>query len=60
MKYGELTLHKKNGEICGKVKVSLKIDIPEEMMQMLVDDISKGVENWAQRIIISKNNGKES
>ena len=45
MTEGILTLHQKSGDVVGKVKVKLKFDIPEEMMQMLVRDISKACEH---------------
>lgn len=56
MQHGELTLRKKSGVVIGTIKVSLRFDIPEEMMKMLVSDISKGVEHWADRIILNSNN----
>lgn len=56
MQHGELVLHQKSGEVIGKVKVSMKIDLPDEMMQLLVNDISKGVEHWAGRIIMYSHN----
>ena len=56
MQHGELTLHQKSGDVIGKVRVSLKFDIPEQMMQMLVSDISKAVEHWSSRIIVNSHN----
>ena len=56
MKHGELTLHQKSGEVVGKVKVKLNFDIPEQMMQMLIGDISKAVEHWSERIIVNSHN----
>lgn len=51
MQHGELTLRKKSGIVLGTVKVSLRFDIPEEMMKMLVNDISKGVEKWQDKVL---------
>ena len=56
MKHGELTLRQKSGNVVGTVNVSLRFDIPEEMMQMLVTGISKAVEHWADRIIVNSHN----
>lgn len=56
MQHGELTLRKKSGVVIGSVKVKLNFDIPDEMMQLLINDISKGVEHWADRIIFNSHN----
>lgn len=53
MQKGELTLRQKSGNVVGNVKVRLNFNIPEQMIQMLVNDISKAVEHWSERIIIS-------
>ena len=45
-----------DGNRIGKVRVSLKFDIPEQMMLMLVSDISKAVEHWSSRIIVNSHN----
>ena len=55
MQKGELTLRRKSGVVIGNVKVRLNFDIPEYMMEMLINDISKAVEHWSERIILNFN-----
>lgn len=50
MKEGVINLHSKNAE-CGSVKVRLKFDIPDELMEMLLTDISEAVDKWQDKII---------
>lgn len=49
---GVLTLHLSDGQPCGTVKVHLKFDVPEEVMNLLVTDISRAVDHWQNRITI--------
>lgn len=56
MQKGELTLRRKSGVVIGNVKVRLSFDIPEQMMEMLINDISKAVEHWSERIILNSHN----
>lgn len=51
---GELSLHLSDGTPCGKVKVHLKFDVPEQVMSLLVTDISRAVEHWQSRITIKE------
>lgn len=55
-----LTLHQQSGDVVGKVKVKLKFDISEEMMQMLINDISKACSHWSERIVIHETIGKDN
>lgn len=51
MMEGKINLHFSNKQECGSVRVRLKFDIPDELMDMLLTDISEAVDKWQDKII---------
>lgn len=51
MRDGRITIHGDKGEPTSSIKVHLSFEVPEIMMQMLVDELKKGFERWEDRIV---------
>ncbi len=54
MTEGVLNLHYHNGESAGSVKVKLKQDVPDEMMELLITNIKTVVEKWQDKVIMHR------
>lgn len=51
MQDARITIHGNKGDKDSYIKVHLSFDIPEELMQMLVDGLCEAVNDWQDKII---------
>lgn len=55
MQDGVITIHGHKRDRLSTIRVHLSFDVPEQMMQMLIDELSAGVKRWEDKIIMYKN-----
>ena len=60
MTEGVLTLHYHDGTPAGSVKVHLKQDVPDVMMELLIDNIKDTVEKWQDKVILHRQIARKS
>lgn len=52
MQDGLIKMYGRKGDKVSTIKVHLSFDVPEELMQMLINEIHKAVDSWQDKVIL--------